>query len=57
MTFTRGRYVTQLSAGKSNRLYEVPAIFAFLDRFERDPKRLAAIGASPRDAPETTALS
>lgn len=37
--------VKQLSAGKGNRLYEAPEIFALLDGFEHDPQRLAAIGA------------
>jgi Fic family protein len=38
--------VTQLSAGKGNRLYEAPEIFALLDGFEHDPQRLATIGAA-----------
>ncbi len=36
--------VKQLSAGKGNRLYEVPEIFALLDGFEHDPERMVAIG-------------
>ena len=39
--------VLQLSAGKGNRLYEVPQIFALLDGFEHQPERLAALGAVP----------
>lgn len=38
--------VKQLSAGKGNRLYEVPEIFALLDGFEHDPERYERIGAS-----------
>ncbi|TVR34740.1 MAG: Fic family protein [Nitriliruptor sp.] len=38
--------VKQLSAGKGNRLYEVPEIFALLDGFEHDPERLVAIGSA-----------
>lgn len=41
-----GGIVRQLSAGKGNRFYEVPEIFALLDSFEHDPERLVAIGAS-----------
>ncbi len=40
--------VKQLSAGKGNRLYEVPEIFALLDGFEHDPERLVEIGHAPR---------
>lgn len=39
--------VRQLSAGKGNRLYEVPEVFALLDGFEHDPARLAGIGGMP----------
>lgn len=39
--------VTQLSAGKGNRLYEVPEIFALLDGFEHDPERLVEIAHAP----------
>ncbi len=38
--------VKQLSAGKGNRLYEVPEIFALLDGFEHQPGRLVALGAA-----------
>ncbi len=40
--------VKQLSAGKGNRLYEVPEIFALLDGVEHDPERLVEIGHAPR---------
>jgi Fic family protein len=40
--------VKQLSAGKGNRLYEVPEIFALLDGFEHDPRRMVEIGHAPR---------
>lgn len=36
--------VKQLSAGRGNRLYEVPEIFALLDGFEHDPERFVRIG-------------
>ncbi|MEX0953188.1 MAG: Fic family protein [Nitriliruptoraceae bacterium] len=40
--------IKQLSAGKGNRLYEVPEIFALLDGFEHDPERMVAIGRTRR---------
>ncbi len=40
--------VKQLSAGKGNRLYEVPGIFSLLDGFEHDPEHMVAIGRAPR---------
>lgn len=39
--------VQQLGAGKGNRLYEVPEIFALLDGFEHHPQRLVSIGGTP----------
>ena len=39
--------VTQLGAGKGNRLDEVPGIFAPFDGFEHQPERLAGLGAAP----------
>jgi Fic family protein len=47
--------VKQLSAGKGNRLYEVPEIFALLDGFEHQPERLAALGSPDKRIRETAA--